>query len=352
VRGAAGRRSLREDLERWGAGAVLFLDMANIRYLTGFSGSDGALVVSGTADLLLVDGRYTTQARGQADGLEVREYRDKVEGIASALSEGGWGSVAFESWGMTFEFYEKLRGRLPGLDLRPLGDDLRRLRAVKDDEEIACLKEAARISREALLQTLPLLRPGTEERVLAAELEYRLRLLGAEDVSFPTIVASGPNAALPHARPGERRIGEGDAVIVDYGAVVKGYRADETRTFFVGDAGRELKDVYEVVREAQETGIAAVKAGVSCRYVDDVVREYIVSRGWGSYFTHGTGHGVGLEVHEYPRLGPLSEAVLEEGMVVTVEPGVYLPGRGGVRIEDMVLVEKDGARILTRSPKG
>jgi Xaa-Pro aminopeptidase len=343
---------LRALLRRSGAEAFLILDLKNIRYLTGFSGSDGALLVGPGRPVLLVDGRYTTQAGEQAPGARVILYREKTSGIAEALSAvGGIEQVGFEPAVMTVELLSALRGKMKKVRWKPLQAELGAIRAVKDHGEIELIGRAIRIAAAALRSTLQRVRPGVCERDIALELEYAMRQGGAETPSFDTIVASGPNSALPHARPGARKIRKGDFVVIDYGAVYCGYRSDETCTVAVGRGRRRHEKIYAVVKEAHDRALEAVRPGVACRDVDGAARDVIEKAGYGPCFPHGTGHGVGLDVHEAPRISALSGSILEEGMVVTIEPGIYLPGFGGVRIEDMVLVEKGGARVLTKFSK-
>ena len=342
---------LRALLRRSGLEAFLILDLKNIRYLTGFTGSDGALVVGAGKPVLLVDGRYTTQARKQAPGTRVVLYRDKVSGIAEALSAGGVEHVGFEPAVATVELLSSLRRKSKQVRWKPLQRELGAIRAVKDPGEITQIRRAIRIAAGALGSTLGRIRPGVCERDIAVELEYTMRSMGAEAPAFDTIIASGPNSALPHARPGSRKIRPGDFVVIDYGAVWRGYHSDETCTFAVGSAGRRHERIYAVVKEAHDRALEAVRPGVACRDVDAAARGVIEKAGYGPLFSHGTGHGVGLDVHEAPRLSTLSDAVLEKGMVITIEPGIYLPGFGGVRIEDTVLVEKGGARVLTEFSK-
>jgi Xaa-Pro aminopeptidase len=342
---------LRALMRRSNVGAFLFLDLKNIRYLTGFTGSDGALLVGAGKPLLLVDGRYTTQAGKEAPGARVALYRDKASGIADTLSAQGVDRVGFEPAAATVELLTSLRRKAKKVRWTPLQAKLGAIRAVKDPGEIRLICKASRIAAAALRSTLEFLRPGTCERDIAIELEYAMRSMGAEAPSFDTIIASGPNSALPHARPGSRKIRPGDFVVVDYGAVWRGYHSDETCTFAVGGAGRRHQKIYAVVREAHDRALEAVRPGVACRDVDAAARGVIEKAGYGPRFPHGTGHGVGLAVHEAPRLSPLSDTVLEQGMVITIEPGIYLPGFGGVRIEDTVLVEKGGARVLTEFSK-
>ncbi len=349
---SAGRlQQIRERLPLWSVQALLFLDMKNIRYLTGFTGSDGALYIGPDCRVLLVDGRYITQARGEAGGFEVHQYQSKMDGLVDVISRHGRGVIGFEAETMTVATWTALKERLPGLAFQPLRQELEALRAVKNEEEIARIREAAAIAAQAFSAVLERLRPGMTEREIAADLDYAIRRGGAQEVSFPTIVASGANSALPHAWPQDRTVRPGDMLTIDFGAVFEGYHSDETCTFVLGRADAKQERVYQVVKEAHDRAIEAIRAGVACRAIDSAARSWIEGQGFGESFTHGTGHGVGLDVHEYPRLAAQSEAVLEAGMVVTVEPGVYLPGLWGVRIEDLVVVQKDGCSVLSKIPK-
>ena len=342
---------LLERLPQLGVDAILFFEMKNIRYLTGFTGSDGVFLLLPDKSVLLVDGRYITQAGEEAPQCDVVQYRDKISGIVAALGEQEVKRAGFEAAVLSVELHEKLRDKLaPGL-LIPMTEALTGIRSVKDDQEVLLLRKAADIATEAILQVVGLMRPGVEERTIALEIDYRMRAIGSEETSFSTIVASGPNAALPHARPGARRLEDGDAVVMDYGAVLGGYHSDETCTFVLGRADAKFREVYALVKDAHDRAIEAVRAGASCREIDRIARQVIEKKGYGMHFSHGTGHGVGLDVHEAPRLSALSGQVLEAGMVVTIEPGIYLPGQWGVRIEDMVLVKEDGCEVLTKTSK-
>jgi len=338
----AKRIYLTEEIE-----ALLLFDLLNIRYLTGFTGSDGALLVLTDKTFLLVDGRYTTQARQEAKVAEVVEYREKMEGIAETVLSLGIKKLGFEAEALSVADYEKLKERLPSVYLRTLAEELRKLRSVKDNEEIEFLRQAATFASKEFYKLLPFIKPGLRERDIALELEYRLRLSGAEGISFPTIVASGENSSLPHAKPGDRILREGDVVVIDFGISYAGYHSDETCTLFLAEADARKSLVYGIVKEAHDRAISAVCAGVACSEIDRLARDYIRKKGWAAYFPHGTGHGIGLDVHESPRIAPPSRDILEEGMVITVEPGIYLPGEWGVRIEDMVLVQKEGCEVLT-----
>jgi len=335
-----------------GVEAVLFLDIKNIRYLTGFSGSDAALLVSENQTVLLVDGRYTTQARKQTRRIRVFEYREKAAGIAQIASGLRVKVLGFEAAAITYEFYAILLKKLKNIKFRAVTDDhLGSLRSIKTRSEIAFIKRAVQISTRALEAVLPLVKPGVRESDIALELHHRIRQEGAEALSFEAIVASGENAALPHAKPGSRRLRKGDLVVIDFGAVCGGYHSDETCTFGIGRLNRSQKQAYETVKEAHDRALDAIRAGVACREIDGIARRCIEKRGYGKYFSHATGHGIGLDVHEAPRLSTVSNGTLQDGMVVTVEPGIYIPGRWGIRLEDSVLVKKEGYEVLTRIPK-
>jgi len=331
--------------------ALLILNAKNIRYLTGFTGGEGALMAGRTWLILLVDGRYVTQARGEAFGAEIVEFRNRVDGIAAVADQRAIVQIGFEAPALIVEEYLRLQERLPTVVLQPLSGGLQSLRAVKDGQEIDRIREAARIAGEALAAVREMIRPGVRETEIALELEYRMRRGGAEQASFETIVAAGANTALPHATPGSRAIADGDCVMIDYGAVSDGYHSDETCTYIVGHASARQEEVYRLVREAHDRALHALRAGVSCGEIDRIAREFLEEAGMGANFSHGTGHGVGLDIHEAPRLAVGREEILRAGMVVTVEPGVYLSGLWGVRIEDTVLVTDEGCEILTRTSK-
>jgi Xaa-Pro aminopeptidase/Xaa-Pro dipeptidase len=330
---------------------ILFFGGANIRYLTGFTGTDAVLLLGAHHLALLVDGRYTTQAKEEARECAIVEFSDRADGVAGAIADLGMERVGIESAAVTLDSYLALRKRAPGVDFKPLSEEIDPLRIIKEGEEAALIREAARRAARALTETLEEIRPGVTEQEIVAILEMKMRWAGGEGPSFETIVASGPNAALPHAAPGSRAIEDGDFVTIDYGTVWEGYHSDETCTVAVGRVTERQAAVYRVVKEAHDRTIDAVREGISCREVDAVARGHIDRAGYGPHFAHGTGHGVGLEIHEPPRLSGRSNDILKEGMVVTVEPGIYLPGQWGVRIEDTVLVEKDGCEILTKMSK-
>lgn len=327
---------------------MLVLNLLNIRYLTGFTGTNGACVCGPGVRLFFTDFRYTERAEAEVEGWEIHTIaNDWLGGIAEHLQ----GRVGFEDDHMSVRLLEKLKEKIgEGVEVVPAGGRVEELRRVKDDGELALVEEAAKLADEALRWSIDQGLAGKTERAVARAFEARIRELGG-DPSFPAIVAAGPNGALPHAEPGEREIGRGELVVFDMGAAIDGYCSDGTRTFATGDPGEEAIAVYEVVREAQQTSLDAIRAGIKGEDVDKVARDVIDAAGHGDRFGHGLGHGVGLELHEAPRLSLRSDDVLAPGEVVTVEPGVYLPGKLGVRIEDLVVVTDDGIRNLSSLPK-
>jgi Xaa-Pro aminopeptidase/Xaa-Pro dipeptidase len=342
---------IRSQFSGYGIDALLFMDMKNIRYLTGFTGSDGALLVDGNRQVLLVDGRYTHQARQEARDADVSECREKVEGIETMLAESDLKTIGIESVTMNVHTWLRLKDKMKRATLKPIPNNMNAMRTVKDETEIACMRRATDISFRALTAVRELIKPGVREKDIALELEFRMGKYGAEQIGFPTIVASGANSSLPHARAGSRKIERGDVVMIDCGATYEGYHSDETWTVFIENGDDRQKEVYDVVKEAHDRALDKIRHGVPCREVDRAARSVMEKNDLGKYFSHGTGHGVGLDVHESPRISVQSEDVLQKGMVVTVEPGVYIPDLWGIRIEDMVLVKEDGYEILTRMPK-
>jgi Xaa-Pro aminopeptidase len=327
---------------------MLVLNLINIRYLTGFTGTNGACVCGPGVRLFFTDFRYTERAEAEVEGWEIHTIaNDWLGGIAEHLQ----GRVGFEDDHMAVRLLEKLKEKLAdGVEMVPAGGRVEELRRVKDEGELALIEEAAKLADEALRWSTEQRLAGKTEREVARAFEARIRELGGAP-SFPAIVAAGPNGALPHAEPGEREIGRGELVVFDMGAAIDGYCSDGTRTFATGDPGEEAIEVYEVVRKAQQASLEAIRAGITGEDVDKVARGVIDAAGHGDRFGHGLGHGVGLELHEGPRLSLRSDDVLAPGEVVTVEPGIYLPGKLGVRIEDLVVVTGDGLRNLSSLPK-
>lgn len=337
--------------------ALVVTNLANGRWLTGFSGSAMVVVLTPEDLLVITDGRYATQAPAEleaagVDGRVVIANRGADQQEAAAAAVAGSSRIALEADHISWSRHRTFAGEwFADAELVPSTGVIERLRRPKSSEEIARMTAAAAAADGALAEVLPRLAERPTEGEIAAELDHRMRCRGASGSAFETIVAAGPNSALPHARPGSRRIEPGDLVVIDFGAIVDGYRSDMTRTVCVGEPRPPGGRIYEVVREAQQAGVEAVAAGVACKDVDAVCREIISAAGWGEAFMHSTGHGVGLDIHEAPSVSSRSDEVLGAGEVVTVEPGVYLAGDGGVRIEDTVMVTGDGCVRLTRSPK-
>ena len=327
---------------------MLVTDLTNVRYLTGFTGTNGACVCGPGVRLFLTDFRYTERAAAEVEDWEtVTITSDWLKGVAERLE----GRVGFEDDQMSVRLLGKLKEKLgEGTEMVAAGGQVEELRRVKDDDELAKIAEASKLADEVWRWTLEQGLAGRPEREVARAAEARIRELGG-DPSFPAIVAAGTNGALPHAEPGEREIGRGELVVFDMGAKVDGYCSDGTRTFATGEPGEEARAVYEVVRAAQQAALEAIRAGVKGEDVDTAARKLIDDAGHGEHFGHALGHGVGLEVHEGPRLSQRSEDVLAPGEVVTVEPGIYLPGNSGVRIEDLVVVTDEGLRNLSSLPK-
>lgn len=339
---------LRAETERLGARSFLVTNPVNVRYLTGFESSNAAVLARADATLLVTDGRYQEAAR-KIEGVElVTADRSLLDDLGSRLSELGEGPVAFEADHVTVAGHEALAA--DGTELVPAKGVVSRLRSVKDEEELDAIRRAARIADEAYQRLARERFVGRTEAELAWTMTRFLYEEGADAPAFPTIVASGPNAALPHHHPGERRVEEGETVIVDAGARVDGYRSDCTRTFATGPLPDDLRRGYAVCRSTQEHALAAVRAGAAAKEVDAAARAEIEESGVAPVL-HGLGHGVGLEVHELPVFRPTSTDTLERGHVVTVEPGVYLAGRGGVRIEDLAVVGETGPEVLSAFTK-
>jgi Xaa-Pro aminopeptidase len=330
---------------------LIFFNMNNIRYLSGFTGSDGVLIVGENRTLLLVDGRYVTQAKLEVADAEIIEYKDKMAGIISAVREIALQYIGFEAGSIVVQMYNQLVRELPNEVLVPLGNELKLLRAYKDETEIALMKRAASISAQSITALIPEIQAGFSEKDVALQLEIIARKSGADQLAFETIVAFGENSALPHAKPTARKVRRGDFIVIDFGVKYQGYCSDETCTFVFQQLTDEQKNVYQLVKKAHDQAIAAVKAGAAAAEIDRCTRK-IFGKKYEKYFSHGTGHGVGLEVHEAPRLAADSPDVLEAQMVITVEPGLYFPGQWGIRIEDTILVKKNSCEKLTKMDKG
>jgi Xaa-Pro aminopeptidase len=327
---------------------TLVTELVNVSYLTGFGGTNGACLCGSELRVFFTDFRYTERAEAEVEGWDVVTVTDDwLGGIAERFA----GTVGFEDDQVSVRLLKRLEEKLPeGVRMAPAGGQVETLRRVKDDDELAAIAAASELADEVWRWSIEQGLKGRPERQVAAAAEARIRELGGEP-SFPAIVAAGPNGALPHAEPGDREIGAGELVVFDMGAKLDGYCSDGTRTYATGEPGERGRQVYETVLAAQAAALEAVAAGVEGEAVDTAARQVIEAAGHGDRFGHGLGHGVGLEVHEGPRLSQRSEDTLAAAEVVTVEPGVYLPGELGVRIEDLVIVAEDGCRNLSSLPK-
>lgn len=332
--------------------ALVVTDMLNVRYLSGFTGSFGILVVGTEGTALFTDSRYQTQSCEQCRDIDIKVVDfNWPPHIQAHLNHIGAKRVGFEDGKLMYRQWRDLADLLGEGVLVPAGGLVEELRIVKDSDEIQAIREAARIIDVVYDEVLVRIQAGMRETDIALEMDYSIRRNGAEKEGFDTIVASGPRSAMPHGIASERVVQENDLIVFDYGARFAGYHSDITRTLVIGPASDKQNEIYSTVLEAQMRAIAAVAPGVIGKEVDAVARDYIASKGYGELFGHGLGHGLGLQVHDPGALNSRSEVVLEPGMIFTIEPGVYLPDWGGVRIEDDVLVTETGCEVLTHSPK-
>lgn len=347
------RRKLSARVAALRVDSYLVTHPTNVRYLTGFTGSNAALLVNkDLSAAIATDGRYTSQIAEEVGDIEPLITRHPAEDLLKEVPSGR--RVGYDSARTTVAELKRLEAVVPaGVTLVAMGGSLESLREIKDANEIARLEEAAQISVDALAGLLEAgeLRAGRSEREVAADLEYRMRLLGAERFAFDTIVASGPNSALPHHAAGDRVIEDGDLVTLDFGAYYRGYNSDMTRTFCVGHATEWAKEIYGIVLEAQLAGVEASTPGTMLTDIDAACRDIITDAGYGEYFVHSTGHGVGMDVHEEPAARSIDTGPLLENSTLTIEPGIYVPGKGGVRIEDTLVITSGAPRVITPAPK-
>jgi Xaa-Pro aminopeptidase len=349
------REKVREALEADQIEALLVSAPSNVSYLTGFSGDSSVLIVGRERDLIISDGRFTTQLEQECPGLEA-VIRPPGQEMSAAISQVvttmGWQRLGLEATSWTLAEYKALQAAVSGVELAGVEGRVETLRQIKDEGEIAAIREAVWCAERAFTMMRAGLRDGESEKDVADALEGYLRRCGATGASFPPIVAVGERSALPHARPTTtHRIGEGDFVLFDWGATGRPYKSDLTRVLVTGKVTPKFEAIYRTVLSAQERGIAAIRPGVMAHDVDAEARSVIEDAGFGRFFGHGLGHGLGMDIHEDPRIRGGSQVVLEPGMVITVEPGIYLPGWGGIRIEDDVLVTADGREVLSHVPK-
>ncbi len=344
-------KKFRELLDQNNVDAIIVTNPVNRHYLSGFSGTAGALLVSSDEAYLVTDFRYIEQAAAQAPQFTIFRWKDDLyKCLVPLVEDAGWMKLGFESKHVVYSVYGEMKEKLP-VELIPLDETVEKLRIIKSDAELDILRRGTEVTDRAFDFIQSKIRPGMPEKELAVELEVFFLKHGADETSFRFIVASGKRGALPHGTASGKVMEKGELVTIDFGAVFEGYATDMTRTVALGSIDERSREIYDIVYRAQEKSAAAVKAGLQCSEVDAVAREIISEAGYESYFGHGLGHGVGMETHEQPVLNPRSKTILKPGMVVTVEPGIYIPGWGGVRIEDMVCVTDNGPEILTNSSR-
>lgn len=343
--------NIRKRMEKHAIDGLLIASPINRRYVTGFTGTAGVVLITDTDAVFITDFRYTDQAMEQAEGFTIIEHTVAIEDeIAKQIKVLHIEQLGFEEEHTTYATFKQYDKKF-FTTLVPVKGLIEELRLVKTDEELDILKEAATIADAAFDHILTFIKPGVKEIDVANELEFFMRKQGATSSSFDIIVASGHRSALPHGVASEKEIATGELVTMDFGALYKGYCSDITRTIAVGEISEELNRIYHIVLEAEKRGVAGIKAGMTGKQADHLTREYITDQGYGPNFGHSTGHGIGLEVHENPRLAMRSTDVLKENMVVTVEPGIYVPNVGGCRIEDDIIITETGNEVITHSPK-
>lgn len=349
-------RELRAAMDREDVAALLVTHLPDVRWLCGFSGSNAALAVTAKTAVLFTDGRYTVQAKQETSGARVVIAKKSALKEACALLESVAKKAAFDPEHTSVAALDVMRSAISGKARRSFFVALKKpliseLRMVKDADELRLMEKAAAMGDRVFNELLPHIASGTPEAEIAARLEFLARGMGAEGMSFDTIVASGERSAMPHGKASERKLARNGFITLDFGVILKGYCSDMTRTVCVGRLTNEQRAAYDAVLEAQQAGLAAVKPGATCAEVDEAARSVLRNVGLARYFTHSTGHGVGLEIHEAPRLAAGQTLELRPGMVVTVEPGIYLAGKFGIRIEDMVAVTQRGNKVLTKAAK-
>ncbi|OEF95556.1 Xaa-Pro dipeptidase [Vulcanibacillus modesticaldus] len=331
---------------------MLITNPSNRRYITGFTGSAGYALITQNKAIFITDFRYIQQAKTQAPSFEIVQHSGSiVDAVKEQLINFEVHNLGFEKDDVTYSLFKKFEESFSGVKLVPLSQVIESLRIVKDEEEIKLIKKATEIADQAFSHILNVIKPGIKEVDVSLELEFKMRELGAQGASFEIIVASGFRSALPHGIASEKVIETGDFVTIDFGAIYNGYVSDITRTVVVGKASEKQKEIYNIVLEAQLNGVNKIRAGMTGKEADALTRDIIARYGYAEYFGHGTGHGIGLDVHEAPTVSHKGETVLKPGMLVTVEPGIYIPEFGGVRIEDDLLITETGNEILTKSTK-
>jgi len=335
-----------------GLDAFIVTNLNNVSYLTGFSGSSGFVLVTPGKAFFITDFRYKSQSADEVAGYEIVIQKGRwTEDVSALVKDSGVKKLGFEGRNVSFDTHAALAKQLEGVTLTPMSDAVERLRMIKDDDELRRITEAIRRAELGFTENLSRVSPKMLERETALGLEFNIRQNGSRKVPFDIIVASGPRAALPHGIASDKEMEEGETVVIDFGAEAYGYQSDLTRSGVLGEPTRKQSEIYDIVFEAQSRAIDMVRPGVPCKEIDLAARDYIKSKGYGDYFGHGLGHGVGVEVHEGPSVSYMSEDITKAGMVFTIEPGIYIPDWGGFRIEDMVVVTEDGCRVITSLPK-
>ncbi|MBS3906028.1 MAG: aminopeptidase P family protein [Syntrophaceae bacterium] len=346
------QRSVREIIDFNQLDGILFTNLENIRYFCGFTGSDGALLLARKETSFLTDSRYWTQAEEEVKQSRIVHYKKKLEGIASLFSDLKLKKVGVEGPFFALSSFQFLTKKLGNeVEFIALDDEIKNLRAVKDPQELSLIRAAIDLSTKSFFHMMGMLKEGAIERDVALEMEFFMKKNGAEAAGFDIIIASGKRSALPHGRASAKRIDKGDFILIDFGLRAHGYHSDQTRTLVCGKPTQEQSNIYQIVKEAHDLAIEAIRPGIPICEIDGIARNHIKQKGYGDYFGHGLGHGIGLAVHEDPVVNGENKGLIQEGMVFTVEPGVYIPQWGGVRIEDMILATSQGAEVLTHLPR-
>jgi len=345
-------QNLKKEFRLLDLDAFLITDLVNIRYLTGFTGSNAILLVKKNQSYFITDFRYKEQAAKEVQNSKIFvTYTSLYEDLfQKSLLKSGM-RVGFEETNLSFSLYRRLKKLFKGIKFLPFSNIVENISIIKEDDEIKSTKKAAEISDKVFNDILKLIKPGLTEIELATELSYRMKRLGSEGDAFDVIVASGKNSSMPHAKPTIRKLREKDIVLMDFGAIVNGYRSDITRTVFIGRPTDEERKIYQIIFDAQDIALSNAKEGLLAKDLDGLARDYISSKGYGKYFMHSLGHGLGLRVHQNPKVSFLSDEILKENMIITIEPGIYLPERFGIRIEDDIVVKRNSSINLTKSTK-